>query len=167
MADDLTHLDAQGRARMVDVSDKDRTVRTATASGQVRMLPATLARITAGQVEKGDVLAVARLAGIMAAKRTSDLIPLCHPVALTSVTVEFDVEERSEAEQADDPLATLSVSATARAADRTGVEMEALSAVVGACLTVYDMCKAVDRAMEITAVRLELKSGGRSGDWSR
>ncbi len=158
MSDDLTHLDEQGRARMVDVSDKDRTVRTATASGTVRMQPVTLARITGGQVEKGDVLAVARIGGITAAKRTSDLIPLCHPVALTSVTVQF---------KADEAAGLLHVEATARAADRTGVEMEALAAVTGACLTVYDMCKAVDRQMEITDVRLELKSGGRSGTWTR
>jgi cyclic pyranopterin phosphate synthase len=158
MADDLTHLDDKGRAHMVDVSDKDRTVRTATASGAIRMHPDTLARIVDGQVEKGDVLAVARIGGITAAKRASDLIPLCHPVALTSVSVEFT---------ADDSASALLVTATARAADRTGVEMEALAAVAGACLTVYDMCKAVDRAMEITDVRLDLKSGGRSGTWTR
>ena len=155
---DLTHLDDQGRARMVDVSDKERTVRTAHASGAVHMLPETLARIVAGQVEKGDVLAVARIGGITAAKRTSDIIPLCHPVALTAVTVEFD---------ADPAAGVLHVRAVARAADRTGVEMEALAAVSGACLTVYDMCKAVDRAMRITDVRLDLKSGGRSGTWQR
>ena len=158
MSDDLTHLDEQGRARMVDVSAKDRTVRTATAEGAVRMRPETLARIVAGQVEKGDVLAVARVAGIQAAKRTPDLIPLCHPVALTSVVVEI---------AADAPAGVLRVTATARAADRTGVEMEALTAVAGACLTVYDMCKAADRAMEITDVRLVRKSGGRSGDYVR
>ncbi len=156
MADDLTHLDDHGRARMVDVSDKERSVRTATATGAVRMLPDTLRRIVEGRVEKGDVLAVARVAGITAAKRTPDLIPLCHPVALTSVTVDFEADD-----------GVLRVTTTARAADRTGVEMEALAAVSGACLTVYDMCKAVDRGMEITALRLEAKAGGRSGDWRR
>ena len=157
MADDLTHLDDGGRARMVDVSDKERSVRTATATAAVRMQPDTLRRIVEGRVEKGDVLAVARVAGITAAKRTPDLIPLCHPVALTSVTVDFDADDDG----------VLRVKATARAADRTGVEMEALAAVSGACLTVYDMCKAVDRGMEITAMRLEAKAGGRSGDWRR
>lgn len=156
MADDLTHLDDHGRARMVDVSDKERSVRTATATGTVRMQPDTLRRIVEGRVEKGDVLAVARVAGITAAKRTPDIIPLCHPVALTSVTVDFEAAE-----------GVLRVTATARAADRTGVEMEALVAVSGACLTIYDMCKAVDRGMEITALRLEAKAGGRSGDWRR
>ena len=147
---------------MVDVSDKDRTVRTAEASGAVHMQPETLARIVGGTVEKGDVLAVARIGGITAAKRTSDIIPLCHPVALTAVTVEF------EAAPSDDQTAgVLHVRAVARAADRTGVEMEALAAVSGACLTVYDMCKAVDRGMRITDVRLDLKSGGRSGTWTR
>ena len=155
---ELTHLDERGRARMVDVSNKDRTVREAVAAGRVRMSPETLARIRAGSLEKGDVLAVARIAGIQAAKRTPDLVPLCHPVALTSVRVEFE---------ADEGAGELSITAVARAADRTGVEMEALTAVAGAALCVYDMCKAVDREMVIGAIRLLEKRGGRSGHWLR
>ena len=156
--DDLTHLDDHGHARMVDVSDKDRTVREAVAAGAVVMRPDTLARILAGEVEKGDVLAVARVAGISAAKKTPDLVPLCHPVALTSVSVDFAPDSSS---------GTLRVTATARAADRTGVEMEALVAVAGACLCIYDMCKAVDRAMVLSDIRLLSKRGGRSGEWVR
>ena len=155
---EFTHLDEQGRARMVDVSDKDRTVRQAVAAGAVHMQPATLSRIVSGDVAKGDVLAVARVAGIGAAKRTPDLVPLCHPVALTSVAVDFE---------ADEAAGVLTVTATATAADRTGVEIEALAAVLGACLCVYDMCKAVDRAMTISDVRLLEKRGGRSGEWTR
>ena len=155
---DLTHLDERGRARMVDVSSKDRTVREAVAAGRVRMQPETLARIRSGSLEKGDVLAVARVAGIQAAKRTPELVPLCHPVALTSVRVELE---------ADEAAGELTITAVARAADRTGVEMEALTAVAGAALCVYDMCKAVDREMVIGAIRLLEKRGGRSGHWSR
>jgi len=155
---EFTHLDARGRARMVDVADKDRTVRTAVAAGRVRLLPETLGRIRAGAIAKGDVLAVARIAGIQAAKRTPDLIPLCHPVALTSVQVDFDLDAAPDA---------LAITATARAADRTGVEMEALTAVSGAALCIYDMCKAVDRSIVIDGVRLLEKHGGRSGDWVR
>ncbi len=155
---DLTHLDERGRARMVDVSSKERTVREAVAAGRVRMAPETLARIRAGSLEKGDVLAVARVAGIQAAKRTPDLVPLCHPVALTSVRVGFETDEEA---------GELGITAVARAADRTGVEMEALAAVLGAALCVYDMCKAVDREMVIGDVRLLEKRGGRSGIWRR
>ena len=155
---ELTHLDARGRARMVDVADKDRTVRTAVAAGRVQLLPETLRLIRAGALAKGDVLAVARVAGIQAAKRTPDLIPLCHPVALTSVRVDFDLDTAPDA---------LAITAVARAADRTGVEMEALTAVAGAALCVYDMCKAVDRSITIDDVRLLEKHGGRSGDWVR
>jgi indole-3-glycerol phosphate synthase len=152
----FTHLDAEGRARMVDVSDKAETDRVAVAGARVVMRPETLERIRSGDVAKGDVLAVARLAGIMAAKRTAELIPLCHPLALTSVGVEFAcVAERSAVE----------ITATCRLRGRTGVEMEALTAASVAALTVYDMCKAVDRKMAITDVRLLRKSGGRSGDW--
>ena len=152
----FTHLDAEGRARMVDVSDKAETDRVAVAGARVVMRPDTLERIRAGDVAKGDVLAVARLAGIMAAKRTAELIPLCHPLALTSVQIELAcAPERSAVE----------ITATCRLRGRTGVEMEALTAASVAALTVYDMCKAVDRGMVVTDLRLLRKSGGRSGDW--
>jgi indole-3-glycerol phosphate synthase len=153
---ELTHLDAQGRARMVDVSPKDETDRVAVAGARVVMRPATLEMIRAGDVAKGDVLAVARIAGIMAAKRTPELIPLCHPLALTSVRVDLAcVPERSAVE----------ITATCRLRGRTGVEMEALTAAGVAALTIYDMCKAVDRGMVVTDLRLLRKSGGKSGDW--
>jgi indole-3-glycerol phosphate synthase len=152
----FTHLDAEGRARMVDVSDKDETDRVAVAGARVVMRRETLERIRSGDVAKGDVLAVARLAGIMAAKRTAELIPLCHPLALTSVGVDLAcVPERSAVE----------ITATCRLRGRTGVEIEALTAASVAALTVYDMCKAVDRGMVVTDLRLLRKSGGRSGDW--
>ncbi len=152
----FTHLDAEGRARMVDVSDKAETDRVAIAGARVVMRPETLERIRSGDVAKGDVLAVARLAGIMAAKRTAELIPLCHPLALTSVKVELEcAPERSAVE----------ITATCRLRGRTGVEMEALTAASVAALTVYDMCKAVDRGMVVTDVRLLRKSGGKSGNW--
>jgi len=154
MSSDLTHFDAEGRARMVDVSDKDVTARVAIARGSVIMAAATLARIQAGQIKKGDVLAVARLAGIMAAKRTADLIPLCHPLALTSVTVDLT---------ADPTRSAVDIQAEVKTTGRTGVEMEALTAASVAALTVYDMCKAIDRAMRIDAIRLVHKSGGKSG----
>jgi cyclic pyranopterin phosphate synthase len=156
MSGELTHFDAQGRARMVDVSDKDVTARVAIARGSVEMEPATLERIRLGGIKKGDVLAVARLAGIMAAKRTHDLIPLCHPLALTAVEVDLRaVPERN----------TVDIEAMVRTTGRTGVEMEALTAVSVAALTVYDMCKAIDRAMRITDIRLVHKSGGKSGSY--
>jgi len=152
----FTHLDAEGRARMVDVSDKDETDRVAVAGARVVMQPETLERIRSGDVAKGDVLAVARLAGIMAAKRTAELIPLCHPLALTSVKLDLEcVPERSAVE----------ITATCRLRGRTGVEMEALTAAGVAALTVYDMCKAVDRGMVVTDLRLLRKSGGKSGNW--
>jgi len=152
----LTHLDAQGRARMVDVSNKDQTDRIAVAGARVVMRRATLDMIRAGDVAKGDVLAVARLAGIMAAKRTAELIPLCHPLALTSVEVDLAcVPEKS----------AVDITATCRLRGRTGVEMEALTAASVAALTIYDMCKAVDRGMVVTDVRLLRKAGGKSGDW--
>lgn len=153
---EFTHLDAQGRARMVDISAKGETARLAVAGARVLMRPQTLERIRAGDVTKGDVLAVARLAGIMAAKRTAELIPLCHPLALTSVDVEFAcVAERSAVE----------ITATCRLRGRTGVEMEALTAAGVAALTIYDMCKAVDRGMVVTDLRLLKKAGGKSGNW--
>ena len=154
--DELTHLDAQGRARMVDVADKAVTSRVAVASARVRMEPATMKVLTSGQAKKGDVLATARIAGIQAAKRTPELIPLCHQIALSSVEVHFEAQEE-----------VLSIEAHARATDRTGVEMEALTAVSVAALTVYDMLKAIDRGMTIERVRLEAKSGGKSGDYGR
>jgi len=157
MSDGLSHLDDEGRARMVDVGGKPETAREATARGAMRFAPDTLARILAGDVPKGDVLATARLAGIQAAKRTSELIPLCHPLRLTSVEVGF--EPRGED--------VLEIRAVVRAFDRTGVEMEALTAVGVAALCVYDMVKAVDRGATITDIRVVRKSGGRSGDWRR
>jgi cyclic pyranopterin phosphate synthase len=150
---DLTHFDESGAARMVDTSAKPETLREAKASALVRMAPATTALIREGSVAKGDVLGVARLAGIMAAKRTGELIPLCHPLPITSANVDFSFP-------ADD---TLRIDTTVRIFGRTGVEMEALTAATVAALTVYDMCKAVDRVMSIERVRLEEKSGGRSG----
>ncbi|ODN68777.1 cyclic pyranopterin monophosphate synthase MoaC [Methylobrevis pamukkalensis] len=152
----LTHLDAEGRASMVDVTHKEVTDRIAVCEGHVRMEPETLAMIMAGHTKKGDVLTTARLAGIMAAKRTHELIPLCHPLALTKVGVEI---------VADEDLPGLRVEAMARVASRTGVEMEALTAVSVACLTIYDMAKAVDRGMTIGGIRLLEKSGGASGDF--
>jgi cyclic pyranopterin phosphate synthase len=152
----LTHLDAEGRARMVDVSGKDETERVAVAAGSVLMQAATLSLIQSGGVAKGDVLAVARFAGIMAAKRTADLIPLCHPLALTSVAVELACDPARSA---------VDITATCRVTGRTGVEMEALTAVSVAALTIYDMCKAVDRGMRIAEIRLLHKSGGKSGTY--
>ena len=153
----LTHFDEEGRAAMVDVSAKAETERVAIAGGRVVMAPETLALIRAGEIGKGDVLGVARLAGIMAAKRTADLIPLCHPLALTSVAVDLAADEASSA---------VEITATCRLKGRTGVEMEALTAVSVAALTVYDMCKAVDRGMRVEAVRLLRKQGGKSGTWT-
>ncbi len=154
---DLTHFDDQGASRMVDVSAKPVSARQAKASGRVRMQPETLTRILDRNLAKGDVFEVARLAGIMAAKKTSDLIPLCHPLSLTGVEVQFSVEGAS----------TLSIEATVKTSGQTGVEMEALTAVSVAALTVYDMCKAIDRDMVIEQVQLEEKSGGRSGVFRR
>ncbi len=154
---ELTHFDAHGASRMVDVGPKDVTVRVARASARVRMLPATLERVRDQRTAKGNVLEVARLAGIMAAKRTAELIPLCHQLPLDAVTLDFELEGSD----------LLVVMATARATARTGVEMEALVAASVASLTVYDMCKAVDRGMVVEQVRLEEKSGGRSGHFIR
>jgi cyclic pyranopterin monophosphate synthase len=154
----LTHFDAEGRAVMVDVGDKPVTERIATAVGAVYVQPATIERIRAGGVAKGDVLSVARLAGIMGAKRTPDLIPLCHPLALDSVTVDLTIDATRGA---------IDITATCKTTGRTGVEMEALTAVSVAALTVYDMCKAVDRGMRIGDIRLTYKAGGRSGVWSQ
>ena len=158
MTDKLTHFDAEGRAQMVDVSGKAETERVAVAEGRVHMLPSTLQLIVSGDVKKGDVLAVARLAGIMAAKKTADLIPLCHPLSLSSVTVDLTPNRDDN---------TVDIQATCKLAGRTGVEMEALTAVSVAALTVYDMVKAVDRAMTISDIRLSHKSGGKSGTFTR
>ncbi len=151
----LSHLDASGAARMVDVSAKADTVRVATAEATVRMQPATLALIQQGGMPKGDVIATARIAGIMAAKRTPDLIPLCHPLPVSGVTVELEAG-------GDDALV---IRATVKTTGKTGVEMEALTAASVAALTVYDMCKAVEKGMRIESVRLLEKHGGKSGDW--
>ena len=156
MAGKLSHIDETGAARMVDVGSKDDTERFASASGTIAMKPETLAMVMSGQAKKGDVLATARIAGVMAAKKTSDLIPLCHPLALTQVTV--DIAE-------DKALPGLAVTATARLKGKTGVEMEALTACSMALLTIYDMAKAVDRGMVIGAIRVTEKSGGKSGHW--
>jgi cyclic pyranopterin phosphate synthase len=152
----LTHLDSAGQARMVDVSGKDVTARMARASGRVLLSPAAVAALREGRVPKGDALAVARIAGIQGAKRTPDLVPLCHPIGLHSVTVEAQVQ--------DDGVA---ITAVTRTADRTGVEMEALTAVAVAALALIDMVKAVDPAAVITDVRVEEKSGGKTGSWLR
>jgi cyclic pyranopterin phosphate synthase len=156
MTGELTHFDAQGRARMVDVSDKDATARVAVARGTVTMAPETLRRISGGEIAKGDVLAVARLAGIMAAKRTHELIPLCHPLALTAVELDLSADPARDA---------VDIEARVRTTGKTGVEMEALTAVSVAALPVYDMCKAIDRAMRIGDIRLAHKSGGKSGTY--
>ena len=155
---ELSHVDDHGKARMVDVGDKPDTVREARARGAVVMQPTTLELIQRNAVQKGDVLAVAKIAGIMAAKRTSDLIPLCHPLPLTSVDLTFGLDARE---------GRIDIESVARVTGKTGVEMEALTAVTAAALTVYDMCKAVDREMRITDVRLIEKRGGRSGVFRR
>jgi cyclic pyranopterin phosphate synthase len=154
----LTHLDEHGNANMVDVGAKAVTARTATAEARVRMLPDTLRLITEGRHAKGDVFGVARVAGIQAAKKCSDLIPLCHPLMLTSVKVELSADPESS---------SVHILATCKVSGQTGVEMEALTAASVAALTIYDMCKAVDRGMEITELRLLEKAGGKSGTWQR
>ncbi|MGZ5405455.1 MAG: cyclic pyranopterin monophosphate synthase MoaC [Nocardioides sp.] len=156
MADELTHVDASGAARMVDVSGKDVTTRVATASGRVLVSARVLELLRGEGVPKGDALAVARIAGIMGAKQTPSLIPLCHPLAISGVTVDLSLGDDA-----------VHLSATVRTTDRTGVEMEALTAVAVAALTVVDMVKAVDKAAVIADVRVETKTGGKSGDWSR
>lgn len=154
---DLTHFDSDGNARMVDVGAKPATLRTAIATALIEMNPETLARIDKGKIEKGNVLEVARLAGIMGTKRTADLIPLCHPISVTSVDVSFDVVDSRSVE----------ISARVQATDRTGVEMEALTAASTAALTIYDMCKSIDREMVIREIKLMHKSGGKSGTFER
>ena len=154
----LTHIGTAGEAHMVDVGNKDETVRIAVAEGEIRMLPETLAMILKGNALKGDVIGTARIAGIMAAKKTSDLIPLCHPLLISKVTVDITP---------DADLPGLRVEATVKISGKTGVEMEALTAVSVTCLTLYDMAKAVDKGMEIVGIRLKSKSGGKSGDYTR
>lgn len=156
-ADQLTHFDATGQAHMVDVGAKQETHRSAVASGSIRMKPETLAIIVGGTAKKGDVLGIARIAAIMGAKRTSDLVPLCHPLALTRVTVDFDTDVASS---------SVHCRAQVETYGKTGVEMEALTAVQVGLLTVYDMCKAVDRGMVMSDIRVMEKHGGKSGDWS-
>ena len=158
MSDQLTHLDEQGNAAMVDVSDKDVTSRQAIACGEVRMLPSTLAAIRDGDVPKGDVLAAARIAGIMAAKRTPELIPLCHTLLLSKATVDFEIDEAQS---------RVLITATVRCKGQTGVEMEALTAVSVAALTIYDMAKALEKTMVIGEIKLVEKLGGKSGTWQR
>ena len=155
MTERLSHIDDTGRARMVDVSAKADTAREAVARGSVRMQPETLALVQSGGLPKGDVISTARLAGVMAAKRTHELIPLCHPLLLTDIDVEITPDEAAS---------SLEISATVRSTGKTGVEMEAMTAVSVAALTVYDMCKAVDRGIRIEGVRLVRKSGGKSGE---
>jgi cyclic pyranopterin phosphate synthase len=154
----LTHFDEQGQAHMVDVGAKASTHRVAVATGAIQMLPATLALVQSGTAKKGDVLGIARIAGIQGAKRTADLIPLCHPLALTRVAVSFDIPSTAA-------VPTIVCRATAETVGQTGVEMEALTAVQVALLTIYDMCKAADRGMTITDVKLLEKQGGKSGHW--
>ena len=154
---DLTHFDASGQAHMVDVGAKAETHRVAVAAGTIRMKPETLALVVSGTAKKGDVLGVARIAAIMASKKTSDLIPLCHPLALTRVTVDFEVDEASS---------SVHCRAQVELVGKTGVEMEALTAVQVGLLTIYDMCKAVDRGMVMTNIRVLEKHGGKSGDWN-
>ncbi len=158
MSDQLTHIDEKGRVRMVDVSGKTPTRRTAVAQAVVRMRPETFEQITAGTVSKGNVLETARIAGVMAAKKTADLIPMCHPLNLTHAQVDFFPDAKTHA---------IRIEATARIADLTGVEMEALTAVSVAALTLYDMCKAIDKAMTVTDVCLLKKTGGKSGTFVR
>lgn len=155
---ELTHFDAEGRAVMVDVGAKAETARRACATGRILMQPATLERIRAGAMSKGDVIGVARLAAIMAAKRTSDLVPLCHPLPLTRVEAEFDLDDGDH---------SVGCTVVAETVGRTGVEMEALTAVSVGLLTIYDMCKAIDRGMTLSGIALLEKSGGRSGLWQR
>ncbi|MHC1762399.1 MAG: cyclic pyranopterin monophosphate synthase MoaC [Negativicutes bacterium] len=158
MDEKLTHFNAAGRARMVDVTEKNETDRVAEAGGRISMAPETLSRIEAGTIGKGDVLAVAQVAGIMAAKKTWELIPMCHPLLLSGIDISFSLDRAA---------AAVEIRASVKTTGRTGVEMEALSAVAGAALTIYDMCKAIDRGMCVENIRLLRKSGGRSGLYER
>ena len=164
MVNPLTHFNEEGRARMVDVGEKDSTERIAIASGQVYLRPNTMSLIKQGNIKKGDVLAVAQVAGIMGAKKTSDVIPMCHPLLLTNVDITFDSNSKPDSITG---LCCIEVKATVKVTGQTGVEMEALTAVSFAALTIYDMCKAVDREMFFTNIGLIQKSGGKSGTFSR
>ena len=164
MVNPLTHFNEEGRARMVDVGEKDSTERIAIASGQVYLRPNTMSLIKQGNIKKGDVLAVAQVAGIMGAKKTSDVIPMCHPLLLTNVDITFDTNSKADSITG---LCCIEVKATVKVTGQTGVEMEALTAVSIAALTIYDMCKAVDREMFFTNIGLIQKSGGKSGTFSR
>ncbi len=155
---ELTHFDQSGNAHMVDVGSKQATERVAIASGTIRMLPATLQMVMQGNHKKGDVLGIARVAGIMASKKTADLIPLCHPIGLTHVSIDFTIDESTS---------SITCTGKTQTCERTGVEMEALCAIQTSLLTIYDMCKAVDRGMEISNIHLLEKSGGKSGTWKR
>ena len=158
MSENLTHIDEAGRAKMVDVGAKGETEREGVAEAIIRMQPATLERIKAGQIKKGDVLAVAQVAGVMGAKKTPDLIPMCHPIAITGVDFDFKIGDANS---------TITIQAAVRTIGRTGVEMEALTAVATAALTIYDRCKAIDKGMIVDGIALVKKSGGRSGLWER
>ena len=160
---EFTHFNESGRARMVDVSAKDSTERVGTAQATVLMLPATLAKIQQGKIAKGDVLAVAQVAGVMGAKKTPDLIPMCHPLLITSVDISF----KEESQPSRDGLCAIHIYATVKTTGQTGVEMEAMTAASVAALTIYDMCKAIDRGMSFTGVCLLSKSGGKSGTYTR
>jgi cyclic pyranopterin phosphate synthase len=160
---EFTHFDESGRARMVDVTEKSVTQRVATARARVLMMPETLEKIQRGKIAKGDVLAVAQVAGVMGAKQTSDLIPMCHPLFLSSVDIEFKEESQPDR----DGFCAVMIAATVKTTAQTGVEMEAMTAVSVAALTIYDMCKAVDKAMTFTDIQLIAKSGGKSGPYER
>jgi len=171
---ELTHFDEAGRAHMVDISAKGETAREAVATGVVEMRAETLALVRAGGMAKGDVLAVAQVAGVMAAKQTPQIIPMCHTLLLTGVDLAFELRDAvgepattASADEADEQLASIAIRATVRTVGRTGAEMEALTAVSAAALTIYDMCKAVDRAMRIGDIQLQRKSGGKSGLYER
>lgn len=164
MADpELTHFNQEGRARMVDVSGKPETDRAATATGMVFMRPETLARIESGQIAKGDVLAVAQVAGVMGAKRTPDLIPMCHPLLITSVDIHFKIHPPHNGQS----LAAIEINATVKTSGQTGVEMEAVTALCVTALTIYDMCKAIDKGISFGQIGLVSKSGGKSGTYTR
>lgn len=163
MGGELTHFNEEGRARMVDVTEKGATVRTAVATGRVYMQPSTLERIKKGKIEKGDVLAVAQVAGIMGAKKTPEIIPMCHPILISGVDIGFETDDIPDKNN----LCTITIKATVRSSGQTGVEMEALSAVTVAALTIYDMCKAVDRGISFGEIYLLSKAGGKSGTYER
>lgn len=163
MGGELTHFNEEGRARMVDVTEKGVTIRMAVATGKVYMQPSTLEKIKGGAIEKGDVLAVAQVAGIMGAKKTPDFIPMCHPILITGVDIGFEADDIPDKNN----LCAITIKATVRSSGQTGVEMEALSAVTIAALTIYDMCKAVDKGISFDEIYLLSKSGGRSGTYER